>query len=509
MVRVGSILFFSFVLLFSLPAKAEVSVSPVFGDSMVVQRETPIRVWGWTTAGVDIKVEMAGHEASGKADKDGRFDVKLDPLPAGGPHEMIITADETLKFKDVLVGEVWLCSGQSNMQWNVASANDPDLESLTAKYPNLRLITVPQVGVQEPQNSFEGSWQACTPETVKDFSAVGYFYGRQLHQTLDVPIGLIDNAWGGSAAEAWVRRDLLEKEDRYDGLLKKWDDLAESYDFEQEKEKWKQRVAKWEETKKGAKPRPPRNQLAGQHRPANLYCGVLHPILGFTIRGAIWYQGESNSARAHQYRHLFPLMIQSWRDEWGQDDFPFYWVQLADFRDEVDAPGDSDWAELREAQTMALSLPNTGEAVITDLGEASDIHPKNKQDVAKRLARWALAKQYGYQIPCQSPAYKSMEVKGGKVAIKFDHVGRGLDTFDVRRPIGFAVAGEDKVFVQADAKIVGTDTVEVWSDKVEKPVAVRYAWANNPICNMQSKIGLPMTPFRTDEWPGITVGVDK
>ena len=489
---------------------AEVTTSPVFGDSMVVQRDMPVHVWGWTQPNIDVHVAMAGHEAETTSDKNGRFDVKLDPLPAGGPHEMVIQADETRTFKDVLVGEVWVCSGQSNMQWPVGSANDPDLETLTANFPNIRLITVPRVGIQEPQNSFEGAWEACTPTSARDFSAVGYFFGRQLHQTLNVPIGLIDNAWGGSAAEAWVNRSELEKAGKYDELLEKWDTLAKTYDHEAAMNSYRKRLAAWEKNKKGNRPRPPRDQLTGNHRPANIYNGVLHPTIGYTIRGAIWYQGESNSSRAYQYRDLFPLMIKNWRDEWKQGDFPFYWVQLADFQAEVDTPGDSSWAELREAQTMTMSkLPNTGEAVIIELGEASDIHPRNKQDVAKRLARWALANDYGYDIPFRSPTYQSMTIKDGKATLKFDHVGGKLDTFDVREPIGFAIAGEDRKFVNAKAKITGKDTIEVWSEDVKAPVAVRYAWANNPICNVQSSEGLQMTPFRTDEWPGVTINVVK
>ncbi len=490
--------------------RAELKLSSVFGDHMVVQRNEPIHVWGWTTAGKEVTVTLADKTAMATANDEGRFDVSLPSLPAGGPHEMKIVADETRVFKDVLVGEVWVCSGQSNMAWQVSNANDADLEALTANYPKLRLISVPQVGTQEPQNDFDGQWEACTPETVKSFSAVGYFFGRQLHQTLNVPVGLIDNAWGGSAAEAWVRRDVLESAGQYGELLTKWDDLAKNYDHDAAVAKWKTKVDQWNQTKKGPKPRAPRNQLAGQHRPANLYNGVLKPILGYTIRGTIWYQGESNSGRAYQYRDLFPLMIQNWRDDWGQGDFPFYWVSLADFRAEVDEPADSDWAELREAQTMTMDkLPNTGEAIIVDLGEASDIHPKNKQIVGKRLARWALANDYQIDVPFRSPTYKSVEFDGGKAIVTFDHVGGGLDTFDVREPIGFAIAGDDGKFVNAQAKIIGNDKVQVSSDKVPNPTAVRYAWADNPICNLQSKEGLPMTPFRTDDLPGITQGVVK
>ncbi len=510
MMLIRNIAFFSCLLIPCL-AQAELQLSAVFGDHMVVQRDKPIHVWGWTKPGQAVSATLAGKSASGTADDGGRFDLQLPELPAGGPHELVVKADETKQFTDVLVGEVWICSGQSNMQWNVKSANDPDLESLTAKYPNLRLITVPQVGTQEPQKSFQGQWEACTPESVKEFSAVGYFFGRQLHQTLDVPVGLIDNAWGGSACEAWVRRDALEQAGTYSELLAKWDDMAKAYDHEAEVAKWKDRVEKWKTSgKKGNQPRAPRNQLAGQHRPANLYNGVLLPVQGYTIRGTVWYQGESNAGRAYQYRDLFPLMISTWRKDWGQGDFPFYWVSLADFRNEVTEPGDSSWAELREAQTMTMSkLANTGEAIITDLGESADIHPKNKQDVAKRLARWALAKEYGYDIAFRSPIYKQMTASGKKIAVDFDHVGGGLDTFDVRNPIGFSIAGEDNQFVNAEAKIVDRDTVEVWSDGVKNPVAVRYAWADNPVCNVQSKEGLPVTPFRTDNLNGVTKGVVK
>lgn len=499
-------------------SRADVTLSNVFTDHMVLQRNHQNPVWGWDEPGTEVTVKIAGQTKTAKADKDGRWEVKLDELEAGGPHTLEISGTSDRKIEDVLVGEVWVCSGQSNMAWPVSSANDPELERLTAKYPQIRLLSVPNRASQDSENNFSGAWKVCSPDTVNDFSAVGYFFGRQLHQTLDVPIGLIDNAWGGSAAEAWVNRGLLKEDGRFDELLAKWEDMEKNYDpesakaaYEKALENWKEQVAKAREAGKPEprRPRGPYNPLGSNHRPGNLYGGCLHPIIGYGIAGAIWYQGESNSGRAYQYRDLFPLMITNWRDEWNQGDFPFYWVSLADFRREAAEPTGSTWAELREAQTKTLSLPNTGEAIITDLGEADDIHPRNKQDVAKRLARLALANEYGYDVVAGSPRYKDHTVKGNKVVVTFQSVGTQLDTFDVREPIGFTIAGEDRVFVPAEARVTGKDTVEVWSDAVQNPVAVRYAWADNPVCNLQNTVGLPATPFRTDDWEGVTANANK
>lgn len=491
----------------------------IFGSNMVLQQQQANAVWGWSEPGSNVTVKIADQSHQVTAGDDGRWQVKLDPMSVGGPHTMTIEGQQTIVYENVMIGEVWICSGQSNMQWPVRASNDPDLESMAANFPNIRLISVPQVGTDEPQNNFRGSWQACTPETVKDFSAVGYFFGRQLHQTLDVPIGLIDNAWGGSAAEAWVNRERIEADDQLTPLVEQWRETETYHKSGAVEQAYQAQLAKWEQDAAAARdagkdaPRKPRrsNVMTGNQRPANIYNGVLHPTIGYGMRGVIWYQGESNASRAFQYRHLFPLMIQNWRDEWKQGDFPFYYVQLADFRQEKSAPTDSDWAELREAQTMTMRrLPNTGEAVIINLGEAADIHPKNKQDVAKRLARWALAKDYGYgDLVYRSPIYQSMEVQDNHIVVKFDHTGGGLDTFDVREPIGFTIAGEDQVFHHAKAQIIGqgkdATQIKVWSDAVTEPVAVRYAWADNPVCNVQNAEGLPLTPFRTDDWPGITV----
>jgi sialate O-acetylesterase len=466
----------------SSPVSAELKLPAIFSNQMVLQREQANPIWGWAEPNADVVVVLGQQTKQGKADADGKWRVTLDPLPAGGPHQIVIESGKDRRaIEDVLVGEVWVCSGQSNMQWSINQTKDADLTKVTAHYPNLRVITVPIRGTQEPQSDFEGSWKPATPENVGSFTAVGYHFGLTLHQALGIPVGLIHDSWGGSACEAWVPRDLLEADPKYKGLLDRWREIE-------------------------AKPDADQRLLAGNARPGNLYNGMLLPIVGYGIRGAIWYQGESNAGRAYQYRELFPRMIQAWRDRWQQGDFPFYWVQLADFTAEVPEPGDSDWAELREAQTLAQRLPKTGQAVIIDLGEANDIHPVNKEDVGERLARWALANDYGVKITYRSPEYQAMEKRDNKIVISFDHVAGNLKPFDINEIRGFAIAGEDRKFYPAKAQLVEGDKtkVEVWSDQVTNPVAVRYAWANNPVCNLRSTSGLPVTPFRTDDWPGVT-----
>lgn len=481
-------------------ALADVKVPNVFSESMVLQRQQANRVWGTAEAGEAVKVTIAGQTHETTADGDGKWSVLLDSMEAGGPHQLVIEGKNKIEIGDVLVGEVWICSGQSNMQWTVNASSDAELERLAAHYPEIRMINFPQVGSQEPIWSHDDRrWMVCSPETVGNFSAVGYFFARQLHETLDIPIGMINNAWGGSACEAWINRDILEADERFTGMMERWEGMESAYAALDEKSSLSDEEKKQKQGLTG--------QMRGNHRPSNIYNGVLKSHLGYGIQGAIWYQGESNAGRAYQYRDLFPLMISTWREEWGEGDFPFYWVQLADFRDEVSEPGDSDWAELREAQTMTMDkLPNTGEAVIIDIGEGKDIHPRNKVDVGRRLARWALAKQYGINIAHQSPRYASMEKQDGKIVLSFNHVDGGWRPFDVNTPVGFTIAGEDKKFVKAQAKILQDGRIEVWSDQVSDPVAVRYAWANNPVCNMFTSNDLPLTPFRTDDWDGVTKG---
>jgi sialate O-acetylesterase len=481
------------------PAHADVKLPNIFSSHLVLQQKQKNKVWGLADAGEAVTVTIADQSHQATADSQGAWSVWLNPLLPGEPLTLTVKGKNVITLDDILVGEVWICSGQSNMQWNVGSANDPDLEKLAAKHPQLRMINFPQVGSQEPRWSHDDrKWMVCTPETVSSFSAVGYFFGRQLQETLDVPVGMINNAWGGSACEAWINRDLLREDDRFKGMMDRYSLMELQFveltdkgnDLTDAEKKQLNTLRGW---------------MNGNSRPGNIYNGVLKSHLGYGIRGAIWYQGESNAGRAYQYRDLFPLMIKSWRDEWAQGDFPFYWVQLADFLAETPDPEESAWAELREAQTMTMAkLPNTGEAVIIDIGEGKDIHPKNKVDVGRRLARWALAKDYGIALPHHSPQYKSMEKQGSKIVLSFDHVDGGWRPFDVQTPRGFAIAGDDKKFVWATAKVLPDGKIEVASDKVTEPVAVRYGWANNPIVNMYSAAGLPLTPFRTDDWPGVT-----
>jgi sialate O-acetylesterase len=397
-----------------------------------------------------------------------------------------------------------MCSGQSNMQWSLGQTYTGDLEGAgAARRPTLRLISVPQVGTQELKTDFKGQWELANPTVAKDFSAIGYLYGRYLHDILDVPVGLIDNAWGGSAAEAWVRRETIEKDPRFVSLMestrKREADLQSPETSAAALARWKDAAEKAKAEKKAPPPNPTA-WLNGNARPGNIFAGVVHPTLGYGIKGVIWYQGESNAGRAYEHAELFPFLIEQWRKEQGQGDFPFYWVQLADYMAEKPQPGESAWAELRETQTKTLRLPNTGQAVIIDIGEGRDIHPRNKYDVASRLVRWALVKDYGLNFPYRSPEFKSIEIAGNKATVTIDCFGSSLRTFDVTEVRGFAICGEDRQWVWATARLVGADRVEVSSEAVAAPVAVRYAWADNPVCNLFSAGGLPVTPFRTDDF---------
>jgi len=493
-------------------ALADVKLPAVISDNMVLQRNKKISIWGWAEPGEEVMVSVSWHRMrwAVTAGDNGKWEFAMNSPKMGGPYEMTFSGKNTITLKNIMVGEVWVGSGQSNMQMSVKSSANAEQEIAAADYPNIRLFTVERKVAEQPQSDCVGNWTLCSPQTVPGFSAAAYYFGRELHKELDVPIGLIHTSWGGTPAEAWTRREVLKEDSDFAPILERYDDAVAKYP--QAMEEYKQKVEEWKKAAEKAKaeggkiPRRPGAPFGpgNPHSPAGLYNAMIAPLIPYGIGGAIWYQGESNASRAYQYRKLFPAMIQNWRNDWGQDKFPFLFVQLANFMAVKAEPADSAWAELREAQLMTLALPNTGMAVIIDIGEADDIHPKNKQDVGKRLALWALARSYGKELVYSGPIYKSMEIDVEKIILHFDHIGGGLVAGPDEPLKGFAIAGADRKFVWADAKIDG-DSVVVSSSEVSTPVAVRYAWADNPVCNLYNKEGLPASPFRTDDWPGITI----
>lgn len=621
-------------------------VHPLFADHMVLQRELPAPVWGWAEPGCEIRVSLAGKTAAGRADNSGRWQVRLGPYSAGGPHTLRVEGPQTVVIQDVLVGDVWICSGQSNMEWGMWGVNNSPQEIAAADHPQLRLFTVPKKIATRPEDVPGGQWQVCSPESVGGFSAVGYFFGRDLQRALDVPIGLIHTSWGGTVAEAWTSAEALETMADFQPAVAQFREMAEA--IEGGNDRYEQQLAQWwRENDPGSaasqtwadpgldaatwktmnlpagweqaglpdfdgvvwfraefelpaaaagkeatlslgpiddidttwvngvrvgsqsvwnEPRtykipaqilqagrnvvairvldtggggglvgqadqlqlePSGGQvvsLAGPWRyrvsaalaetkPAPqrldnnpnattvLYNGMLAPLLPFAVKGAIWYQGESNAGRPAQYRTLLPTMIRDWRTRFGVGDFPFLVVQLANFMGVQQQPVEPGWAELREAQLLtALNDPHCGLAVTIDIGEANDIHPKNKQDVGARLALAARGIAYDQPVEYSGPEFKSIAVSGGTARLRFEHLGGGLVARGGEPLKGFAIAGADKRFVFADARIDG-DMVVVSSPAVREPVAVRYGWANNPVCNLYNKAGLPASPFRTDVEP--------
>lgn len=494
------------VALFVSVAVGDVKLPAVFGDNMVLQRETEAPVWGWADPGEKITVKACwGASAKTTADADGKWSVKIKTPKAAGAHELTIQGKNTIVLKNVLLGEVWVCSGQSNMQWGMKGSADAEKNIAKANYPKIRLFTVQRTVADEPKDDCVGSWSVCSPETVANFSAVGYYFGKHLFDEMDVPVGLISTNWGGTLAEAWTRREILESDedlkpivDRFQAGKARLPEAIKKY--EQAQKTFKARAEKAKAAGKKAPRRPRKPSARNQNSPSSLYNGMIAPIIPFAIKGAIWYQGESNVSRAYQYRTLFPAMITNWRTDWKQGDFPFYYVQIAPFN----YGGSRASEELREAQTLTLSLKNTGMAVISDIGNIKNIHPKNKLDVGKRLALWALAKDYGKKgIVYSGPIYKSMKVEGDKIRLSFDYACCGLKTMDGEAVSHLTIAGADKKFVKAKGVIDG-GTVVVSSEAVKNPVSVRFGWSNTDEPNLANKEGLPASCFRTDNWPGAT-----
>ncbi|MCA9257712.1 MAG: sialate O-acetylesterase [Planctomycetales bacterium] len=437
----------------------EFALPSLFSDHMVLQRDAPLNVWGTAPSDAEVTVALAGKTASTHADANGRWRLQLAPMPAGGPHRLeAVCGDLTLRCDDVLVGEVWIASGQSNMEWRMAVVRDAALEMAAANRPNIRFIDVPHRVADEPQTDFSSKgWRAARTDTIGPFSAVAYFFGRELQDELDVPIGLIGCNWGGTLMEAWTSKDALLASPTFR-------EAAES---------------------------TPRNEKRPQNNPASLFNGMLAPLIPYTIRGAIWYQGEANAGRAHQYRELSEVMITDWRERWGLGDFPFLLVQLAGFE-----PGGDRWPFLREAQTQSAELNNVGMALAIDIGHQTDIHPRNKQEVGRRLALRALSMAYGKQVVSRGPTFRDIEIDGSEMVVCFDNCAGGL-VVPSGKLLGFQIAGDDGKFVAAEAHLV-KGKVRLSHPDVPEPLAVRYDWAAYPDGNLYNESGLPAEPFRTD-----------
>lgn len=467
---------------FSHIGLADVKLPNVIGSGMVLQRDMAVPVWGWAEAGEEVTVSFAGQTKKTKTGDDGKWTVSLDPLKANGNGSALtITGKNKITLENVLVGEVWICSGQSNMEWAIKQSMNPKEEAAAANYPQIRLFNVPGHTVSPlPKDEGAGQWQVCDPNSANNFSAVGYFFGRRLHKDLKVPVGLIGSNWGGTRIEPWT-------------TLAGFESVPELSKIADQVKNYKQ------------------DTRVGGGQPSAIYNSMVHPLTPFAMRGGIWYQGESNGNEGITYYQKKHALVNGWRKAFQNKDLAFYWVQLANFQKESDKPeGGDGWAKLREAQTQALDIPGTGMAVITDIGAANDIHPRNKQDVGWRLAQWALHQTYGQKdlVP-SGPLYKSHKVEGKTIRLSFDHVGSGLivgkknglePTAEIKdgKLAHFSISGKDNKWVWADARIDG-QTVVVESKEVSEPVAVRYGFTMNPAnANLYNKEGLPAGPFRTD-----------
>lgn len=515
------------------PAFAEVQVTPLFSDHMVMQRDVEVPVWGWAEPGEAITVAIDTREQKTTAGKDGKWMVRLPAMGTGAPRTMTITGkDNTLKIADILLGEVWIASGQSNMAWPLKQAVNGKAEVASASVPELRLFNVPnemapkgpreRLPAGNPKVKNMNQWQACSPDTAAEFSAVAYFFGRDLQQSLHVPVGIIANAVGGSPIEAWISHDALKSDPDFNVVADYFDGLANYVENTEVGKKDMANMVAQYDAKQADLRAQGKPMLWPEKYPgpfwwgfgSTLYNALTNPLAPYAMRGVIWYQGEAQWQWMSEYRGIFPLLIKDWRKRWGQGDFPFLFVQLASFAKAKTEPEAGGTAFLREAQLMTLKVPHTAMVVSIDVGDAESIHPLNKQDVGKRLSLAARATVYGEQIAYSGPIYQGMKIEGSAIRVSFDHAGNGmmigkkngLDPVveDKESKLKhFAIAGDDMKFVWADA-VIDKDTVVVSSPSVQKPVAVRYAWSSNPEgCNLYSKEGLPASPFRTDESPVI------
>ena len=498
---------------------SEVTLPRVIGSNMVLQRDIQVPIWGWASAGEEVTIVLSAEAEAAEpvatttvvADAEGNWQITLPPIAAGGPYILRVKGSNTLELTNVLFGEVWVCSGQSNMQWSVSASKDSKAEIAAAVYPNIRLFYVPRVAAGLLQQDVAADWHETTPETVANFSAVAYYFGRKLHKNLEVPIGLINTSWGGTRIEPWTPPAGFASVPALEAISKEIQEAHATYRAQlpermKEVEAWIAESRKALET--GAQlTRMPENRHPLRHhtRPTGIYNSMVHPLVPYAIRGAIWYQGESNLRDGKRYHKKMKALINGWREVWGQGNFSFYFVQLAPFNytkrfnNRGQNAGHFFLPRIWEAQTATLALPNTGMAVTTDIGNLTDIHPRNKQEVGRRLALWALAKDYSRDdVTHSGPLYKSMAVEGNTIRLTFEHIGGGLTARDEKPLTWFEIAGEDKQFVEAQAIIDG-DTVIVFSE-IQNPVAVRFGWHESAEPNFVNKEGLPASPFRTHPW---------
>lgn len=503
--------------LLSSALTAEIRLPSLIGDHMVLQQDKPIKIWGWAEPGEGVSVVFADQKSQTTTDSDGLWDVQLKAMKADKePHRMTIVGTQSppLHVDDILVGEVWVCSGQSNMEWEMRRTYSPIPEIQRADHPTIRLFHVPRKISVYPLDDVEAEWEVCSPETIRNFSAVAYYFGRELRQNLNVPVGLISTRWGGTRIEPWTPVAGFQSIPELHDILQEMKSANEEYrkalkDYLPELKNWTHdfESAVNEGRRVPAQPDMPLHIHHDPQAPSALYNAMIHPLIRYAIRGAIWYQGESNRNDGSIYEKKMEALINGWRRVWGLGDFPFYYVQLAPYNYlyEPEEQGNSTPDHLRlpliwEAQLQALRIPNTGMAVITDIADLYDIHPKNKKDVGYRLSLWALAETYGKEgLVYSGPLYRSMSVEGNKVRIQFKHAGSGLISLDDRPLSWFEIAGENRTFYKGRAEIDGNSVV-VWSEKVATPVAVRFGWDQLATPNLANKEGLPASPFRTDRW---------
>ena len=551
--RLGSVLFalLAFVIA-AAPVRANVRLPAIFSDHMVLQQGVKIPVWGGGDVGEEVTVTLGDRTGKATTGADGKWRVDLDTVPASTqPLTLVVAGHNSLKIQDVLVGEVWICSGQSNMEFNLKGAHNADTEIPKAADPQLRLFHVTRTTALDPQNDVPGKWELSAPETVGTFSAVGYFFGRDLREKYQRPVGMIESAWGGTPAQAWTSLSGLQKDPPFtayiDAHAKVAADLpAATAAYPQLMADYHTQMTQWQSTDGAAynaavkawdaaamqatannqpapahpkpdhpMPQPPPPPQGLPQTPTVLFNGMIAPLIPYAIKGVIWYQGEANASNGAEYATLFPRMITDWREKWGAGDFPFLFVQLPNWGAPQTKPVESGWAPLRDAQFKTLALPNTGMAVGIDLGDRNSAHPKDKADIARRLLLAAQHVAYGEELVYSGPTYDSMKVDGDKIRISFKNVGGGLKMGtppwiagggtppEPTALAGFAITGADKKWALAEARIEGEQVV-VSSAQVPTPVAVRYGWAGNPPCNLYNKEGLPASPFRTDEWADAT-----